>query len=155
GELVDEVITEALGHLRKKKEDHEIVVHQENDLFMAKMDTKLIIQVFINLIDNAIKYTPPGTTIQIRTKKRKDMIVIEVIDNGQGIKDEEKTKLFDMFFTMGQSVADGRRGMGLGLALCKSIIEAHGGEISVHDNKPRGTIFRFTLKAEEVHLDEG
>ena len=152
-ELLDDVIAEALQHLSKKKTDHKIIVNQENDLFMVKMDTKLIVQVFINLIDNALKYTAPGTTIQIRTRKRREWIVVEVIDNGKGIKDEEKAKLFDMFYTSGQAVADGRRGMGLGLALCKSIIEAHNGQISVHDNKPSGTIFRFTLKQEEVQID--
>ena len=59
-----------------------------------------------------------------------------------------------MFYTVNSPVADGRRGMGLGLALCKSIINAHGGQISVYDNKPSGTVFRFTLNAEEVNVKE-
>lgn len=154
GELLDEVIGEALRHISRNQKEHEIIVHEEDELLMAKMDAKLIIQVFINLIDNSIKYTPSGTSIHIRTQKRYDKIVVEVIDNGPGIKEEDKAKIFDMFYTVDQSIVDGRRGMGLGLALCKSIIEAHGGQISVHDNKPSGTIFRFTLKAEEVKLND-
>ena len=66
----------------------------------------------------------------------------------------QKEKLFDMFYTVDNHIADGRRGMGLGLALCKSIITAHGGQISVRNNHPNGTVFRFTLKAEEVTIHD-
>ena len=69
-----------------------------------------------------------------------------------GITDEAKSKLFDMFYSAKTNAADGKRGMGLGLALCKSIINAHGGELTVADNKPQGTIFQFNLKVEEVRL---
>ena len=151
-ELLDDVITEALKHINRKGSLHNITVHQEDDLFMAKMDAKLMIQVIINLVDNAIKYTQEGSEIRISTKKRKDEIVVEVADNGTGIPSEQKEKLFDMFYTVNSPIVDGRRGMGLGLALCKSIINAHGGKINIYDNVPTGTIFRFTLKAEEVKL---
>lgn len=152
-ELIGDVIQEALKHINRKSVEHHISVEEEDDLLIARMDAKLIMQVIINLVDNAIKYTESGTEIQISTKKRNEEIIIEVADNGSGIKDTQKEKLFDMFFTVNNSIADGRRGMGLGLALCKSIINAHGGQISVHDNKPNGTILRFTLKAEKVKLE--
>ncbi len=151
-ELLEDVISEALKHINRNSIEHRIRVEEEDDLLVAKMDAKLIMQVIINLVDNAIKYTEKGSEICIFTKKRKSEIIVEVADNGSGIADEQKEKLFDMFYTVNNSVADGRRGMGLGLALCKSIINAHGGEISVHDNIPKGTMFRFTLKAEEVIL---
>lgn len=151
-ELLDDVITEALKHINRKSIEHHICVNQEDDLLVAKMDVKLIMQVIINLVDNAIKYTEPGSEIQISTKKRKNEVIIEVADNGIGIADEQKDKIFEMFYYGNNAVADGRRGMGLGLALCKSIVLAHGGKISVHDNIPNGTVFRFTLKAEEVNL---
>ena len=61
--------------------------------------------------------------------------------------------LFDMFYTAGIGKADSRRGLGLGLSLCQSIVEAHGGEISVENNEPHGAIFSFTLPLEEVNLD--
>jgi two-component system sensor histidine kinase KdpD len=79
--------------------------------------------------------------------------VIAVADNGIGIADDQKEKLFDMFYTVNNSIADGRRGMGLGLALCKSIVHAHGGNITVSNNTPCGSIFQFTLKAEEVAIN--
>jgi len=153
-ELLDDVISEALRHINRKSINHNIVVEEEDEFLMAKMDAKLMMQVIINLVDNAIKYTDEGSKIQITTKKRKHRIIIEVADNGNGIEDEQKEKLFDMFYTVNNTIADGRRGMGLGLALCKSIVNAHGGHISVYDNKPSGTVFRFTLEAEEVIVKE-
>lgn len=151
-ELIEDIIAEALKHINRKSVEHHIVVREE-ELLIAKVDAKLIMQVIINLVDNAIKYTKPGSEIIISSKRRKDEIIIEVTDNGEGIVKEQKEKLFDMFYTVNNSIADGRRGMGLGLALCKSIVNAHGGKISVYDNTPRGTVFRFTLKAEEVKLE--
>ena len=123
-------------------------------MLVAKIDAKLIMQVIINLVDNAIKYTGQGSEIYVKTKKRKDKVIVEVADNGNGISDEQKEKLFDMFYTVDNNIADGRRGMGLGLALCRSIIIAHGGEIDVRNNKPSGTVFRFTLKSEEVPMND-
>ena len=151
-ELIGDVISEALRHVNRKSAEHEIRVEEEDDMLVARMDARLIMQVIINLVDNAIAYTEPGSLIQINTRRRKDWVIVEVADTGMGIADEQKKKLFDMFYTIDSSVADGRRGMGLGLALCKSIIQAHGGEITVHDNEPAGTVFRFTLPAEEVIL---
>lgn len=153
-ELIDEIITEALRRVNRKQKEHIITVLQEDDLLMGKVDTGLMIQVLINLIDNAIKYTPSGSTIQIATMKKGQDVVIEVRDNGPGILDEDKVKLFDMFYMVKYQVADGRRGMGLGLNLCQSIIQAHGGQISVHDNVGGGTIIRFTVKAVEVTVNE-
>ena len=70
-----------------------------------------------------------------------------------GVPDEDKPKIFDMFYTGDQSVSDGRRSLGFGLALCKTIVKAHGGEISVSDNIPHGAVFTFSLPAEEVSLN--
>jgi two-component system sensor histidine kinase KdpD len=151
-ELLDDVITEALKHINRKSIEHQIIMDKEEDMLVAKMDANLIMQVIINLVDNAIKYTEKGSQIKISAKKRNSEIIVEVADNGKGIADEQKEKLFDMFYSLDNMTADGRRGMGLGLTLCKSIVNAHGGKISVHDNIPNGTVFRFTLKAEEVNL---
>ncbi len=126
----------------------------EDDLLMAKMDSGLIIQVIINIINNAIKYTPKDSIITITSKRKNNMAVIEISDNGKGINEESKEKLFDMFFTDNNKFGDGRRGLGLGLALCKSIIDAHEGCIYVRDNKPNGAIFGFTLHIEEVKINE-
>ncbi|MEG1847713.1 MAG: sensor histidine kinase KdpD [Lachnospiraceae bacterium] len=153
-ELIDEVITEALLHINRKSIEHTIVVEQSNEFIMANMDARLIVQVIINMVDNAIKYTPEHSKITIRVEKAETMVIVEIADNGGGIPEEAKAKIFDMFYTLTSKIADSRRSLGLGLALCKSIITAHGGEISVLDNQPHGTIFRFTLPAKEVVLHE-
>ena len=153
-ELADEVVTEALRHVNRLSVEHHITVNHQDDLLLAKMDAKLIVQVIINLVDNAIKYTPQGSEIQISTFREENWAVISVADNGSGIPDENKKQIFDMFYTGSNRVVDSRRSLGLGLSLCKSIINAHGGSISVSDNVPHGTVFTFTLPAEEVQLHE-
>lgn len=153
-ELLDDVINEAMHHLDRKSGEHRITVKQDDEFLMAKMDTRLIVQVFINIIDNAIKYTPPGSEIKVHVFQKDGFVWTEIADNGKGVADEEKDKLFQMFYTAENQKGDGRRGLGLGLALCKSIINAHGGEIGVRDNKPRGSVFYFTLPAEEVVIHE-
>ncbi len=153
-ELIEEVVTEALNHVNRKKLDHSIVVHETEGFILAKMDARLIVQVIINIVDNAIKYTPNGSTITITASKADGLAWVEVADDGPGIPDEAKPKVFDMFYAGSNRIADNRRSLGLGLALCKSIVNAHGGEISVADNRPHGTIFRFSLPLEEVVLHE-
>ena len=153
-ELVDEVITEALKHAGLNRTGRKIKVEEEDDLILAKMDARLIVQVLINLIGNAVKYTPRGTDITIRVKKRTGQVVVSVCDLGPGIPDDRKERVFDMFYTGSNQAADSRRSLGLGLGLCRSIIHAHGGEIWVSDNVPYGAIFTFTLPAEEVDLNE-
>ncbi len=152
-ELIDEVIGEALSHVNRKAAEHEIHVETE-ELCLAKMDAKLMVQVLINMIDNAVKYTPQGSGIWIRAWKEEPFIKVSVADDGPGIPKEDQAHVFDMFYSGANRVADSRRSLGLGLALCKSIITLHGGEITVADRVPHGTEFTFTLPAEEVRLYE-
>ena len=112
--------------------------------------------MIINLVDNAIKYTPVGSVIEIHTDQKEQWVTVSVSDNGPGIPDEQKPRIFDMFYSGANKVVDSRRSLGLGLSLCKSIVTAHGGTISVSDNQPNGTVFTFTftLPAGEVELHE-
>ncbi len=153
-ELVGDVIAEALKHIHTKSEKQKIIVIQPDDLLLAKMDARLIVQVLINLLDNAIKYTPPDSQITITAKRSGNMVCISVADNGNGIANEQKSRVFDMFYTGANKIADCRRSIGLGLSLCKSIINAHGGEITITDNVPHGAIFTFTLHVGEVEIYE-
>lgn len=154
GELIEDVIAEALQHVSRNKEGHRIQTEVEDDLLMARMDSRLIVQVLINLIDNAVKYTQDGSHIRISAKREDQMVRVEVADDGPGIPDEAKARLFEMFFTAEISRGDSRRGLGLGLSLCKSIVHAHDGSIGVQDNWPKGTVFYFTLPAAEVNVFE-
>lgn len=156
-ELVDEVIREALKHTGQSRTGRTIKVEEEDELILAKMDARLIVQVLINLIGNAVKYTPQGTDITVRVKKEKtenSQVIISVCDLGDGIPDDRKERVFDMFYTGSDQVADSRRSLGLGLGLCRSIINAHGGKIWISDNVPHGAVVTFTLPAEEVALNE-
>ena len=153
-ELMDEVIEEALRHVNQNKNTHPITVLPSQELLFARMDAKLIIQVIINLVNNAIIHTPPGTKILITTKRDGDMISVSIADTGPGIPDELKPRVFDMFFTGRHKVADYHRSLGLGLYLCHSIIDAHKGTITLTDNKPHGAIFTFCLPSGEVTIHE-
>ena len=153
-ELIDDIIDEALKHINKNKIKHSIIVKRFTDLLLVNVDVRLVIQVFINLIDNAIKYTPEGSTIIISVTKNESKVIINVIDNGPGIKDMDKNRIFEMFYIGDNIIVDGRKSLGLGLSLCKSIINAHGCEIKVSDNKPTGTIFTFDLPIKEVTIHE-
>ncbi|WP_352400987.1 DUF4118 domain-containing protein [Anaerotignum sp.] len=153
-ELMDEVITEAMRHIDRKKSEHIITVEECEEMLLAKMDARLIIQVMINLLNNAIKYTDPGSKIKIGMKRVGDRIQVSVADNGRGIPDSLKESLFEMFYTASRTISDSRRGLGLGLPLCRSIISSHGGTITVTDNVPHGSVFTFTLQAEEVPFHE-
>ncbi len=152
--LADEIISEALQHISRKKEEHTITVSHADELLLARCDARLIVQVVINLVDNAIKYTPKGSHIRISTEREKGFALFRVADDGPGIPEREKGQVFQMFYTGADSVADSRRSLGLGLSLCKSIVTAHGGKIGISDNVPTGAVFTFTIPAGEVTLHE-
>ena len=153
-ELVSDVIDEAVRRTEKNASEHKFTVKESDGILLARMDARLIVQVLINLIDNAIKYTPSGSEIEISAVEKDNEFAITVADNGHGIAAEIKPRVFDMFYTGAEKIADSRRSLGLGLALCKSIVNAHGGEITVTDNKPHGAVFSFTLPKEEVEISE-
>lgn len=153
-EMLEDIILEALKHVNRKSSEYDIKVMMENEMQLVKVDSRLILQVIINIVDNAVKYTPAGSKIEIRTVKIGNQVRVEIADNGFGISEKNKEHIFDMFYTANEKIADSRRSLGFGLALCKSIIHAHGGKIDVLDNKPQGSVFRFTLEAEEVRIHE-
>ncbi len=150
-ELVGEVIADAMTHIDRSSAQHKVMTLIADDYLMAYMDARLIEQVLINLVNNAVKYTPAGSTICVSAESSGGSVLVSVSDNGPGIADESKGKIFDMFYTEAR-IGDSRRGLGLGLALCKSIVTAHGGEISVSDAEPHGAVFTFSLP--EVKTDE-
>ena len=152
-QLLDEVISESLRHISRKHDDYKIVADCE-ELVLARMDVRLIIQVLVNLIDNAIKYTPSGSVICIRGIKKDGKAQISVEDDGPGIPEEMKPHIFEMFYTGKTTVMDSHRSLGLGLALCHSIIEAHNGTLILTDHDPHGCNFIFTLPLSEVTLNE-
>ena len=109
------------------------------------MDGQLIIQVLVNLLDNAAKHTKEGCTIRLSVYQRGQRAVFEVADDGGGIAPELMDRLFESFVTGQSNRYDAHRGVGLGLSICASIVRAHGGEITAENNQAGGATFRFTL----------
>ncbi len=112
---------------------------------IAPADSDRLEQVLTNLVDNALKYTPPGGRVEVRASDDNGEILVEVVDNGRGIPPEDLPHVFERFYRADRSRTRGSGGTGLGLAIAKHIIEAHGGRISVHSRLGEGTTFVFTL----------
>ena len=153
-QVVDDIISEALRHIDRRSAEHHITMNCGEIPLLVRVDTGLIMQVLINLVNNAIKYTPAGSTIQITAIQRGNVAEICVSDNGTGIPDELKERVFEMFFTGSNPTSDSRRSLGLGLSLCQAIVHAHHGKMTLKDNLPHGCIFSFTVALSEVNLNE-
>ena len=147
-ELLEDIIAEAVQITSRRSAHHDLRAEMPESLLMANMDARLMVQVLVNLLDNAVKHTPEGTAIRIRARADGPWVRLEVADNGPGISKAEQNRIFDMFHSAAIKKGDGRRGLGLGLALCRSIVQAHGGSIEVFDNKPHGAVFSMTLPRE-------
>ena len=153
-QVVDDIVSESLRHIDRRSAEHHITVDCGDEPLLVRVDAGLIMQVLINLVNNAVKYTPAGSNIRITAIPRDNMAEICVSDNGPGIPDELKEHVFEMFFTGGNPIGDSRRSLGLGLTLCQAIIHAHNGEMTLKDNSPHGCIFSFTVPLSEVNLNE-
>src|SRR6185369_11387508 len=114
------------------------------DLLVA-VDALLIERVLVNLLDNAVKYTPPGACIWISAGAAPGAVEFEVADDGPGLPPGQEEKVFEKFFRV---ASQQRRGFGLGLAICRAIVTAHGGHIEAQNRAGGGVGFRFTLPLE-------
>ena len=110
------------------------------------MDVERIVEVLVHLLDNAAKYSPPGTVIQITAERRNDGVVTSVADHGPGIDDLDQEMIFEKFFR-GRNQRASIQGTGMGLAIAKAIVELHGGSIGVTSQLGRGSLFYFSLPA--------
>jgi two-component system sensor histidine kinase KdpD len=143
---LDEVVGTALARVEPRLGSHRITINLPPSLPLIRIDGVLIEQVLVNLLENAAKYAPPQTAIELTASVRNDAILVEVADRGPGIPSGEETRIFDKFYRI-----DPQRegGVGLGLTICRGIIEAHGGRIWADARPGGGSIFRFTLMLEE------
>jgi two-component system sensor histidine kinase KdpD len=127
----------------RKLGNRPIYMNIPNDLPLIPFDTILIQEVLINLLDNAIKFTPKDTPIEFHVTFDQAQVIVSVVDHGPGIMPDEMDKLFDKFYR-GRLLTK-ERGLGLGLAICYTIIHAHGGEIGVQNAEDGGAIFFFSM----------
>jgi two-component system sensor histidine kinase KdpD len=143
---IEEVIGAALSRLGKRLSGRRINTRIPLDLPLVPMDDVLVEQVLVNLLDNALKYTPPGSPISINAVATDRACSVEVADRGPGLPSGEEDKVFEKFYR-GQPT--GSRGAGLGLAICQGIVRAHGGRIWAHNLPEGGVAFFFTLPIAE------
>ena len=142
---IEEIVGAVLNRMSDKLRDHPASAKIPADLPLVPFDPLLIEQVLMNLLENALKYTPSGTRIDITAGIDNHKVIVEVSDRGPGIRPGEEDRIFEKF-VRGSSSAGG---MGLGLTICKAIITAHGGRIWAENRPDGGAIFRFILPIEE------
>lgn len=146
-EAVEEVIGSAVYHVTKNNQ-RKIEVHVPDDVLMVPMDAKLIQQVIINLLDNAMKHTPKDKSIYVDAYEKDQEAYIVVEDYGKVFENQNPKEIFEMFYTNnGSNSSDGSKGVGLGLTICKAIVEAHSGEIQAENcSEHQGARFIVKLK---------
>src|SRR5215204_6384047 len=137
---VEEIISNSLQRAGNLTVNHDIKVEVEENLPMLPVDSKAISEVVYNLIDNAVKYSPPDSTIEISVRRIGDRLLFSVEDEGSGIAAENREKVFQKFYRADRNA----KGFGMGLAIVRAIIEAHNGKIWTEDGK-KGSKFIFEL----------
>jgi len=148
--VVEEIVGSALGRTRRELHNHKVKINIPHDLPLVYLDGVLMEQAFVNLIENAAHYSPSGSQVDIDVKLKANNIEIRVADNGLGLKPGTESKVFEKFFRAHSNVGDSRRGVGLGLAICRAIIQAHGGRIMARNRPTDGAEFVITLPSERT-----
>lgn len=151
--VLEEIVGSALHRTRRELEFHPVTVRLPADLPLICVDGLLLEQVFVNLLENAVRYTPPGTTVTITAVHEGKWITISVADNGPGLVPGTEDRIFEKFYRACPA-ADSGRGSGLGLAICRAVVQAHGGKITAA-NRPGGGaefVVRLRLPDDTPHV---
>ncbi|MBS2009811.1 MAG: sensor histidine kinase KdpD, partial [Cyanobacteria bacterium SZAS TMP-1] len=146
---VEEVVGAALSLLEERLADWPVKTHVPEDLPYISVDEILIQQVLVNLLENAAKYSPSGSPIEIAAEATAEGVIVSVADRGPGVASEDKKRIFEMFYRGSFGEQTRATGAGLGLAICGGIIEAHGGRIWVEDRPEGGSVFKFLVPSVE------
>jgi two-component system sensor histidine kinase KdpD len=145
---LEEIVGSVLTRLRARLAGRELEVRLPRDLPLLKVDAVMIGQVLINLLENALKYTPQGTPLEISAEIAPAEVTVTVADRGPGIPAGLEERLFDKFYRAAPEGA--QSGVGLGLTICRAVVEAHGGRIWAGNRPGGGAVFRFTLLRDET-----
>ena len=149
-EAAEEVLFDAITTAKKRYPEQQIHALIPDDFLIAPMDPLLIKQVILNFLENSYYHARSTRPVECRLEGSEHVICIRVRDFGAGIPPEKLSSIFDAAPSAPTSAADTRKGMGIGLSICKAIVSAHGGEIGVR-NHPDGAEFYFTLPKEDIH----
>lgn len=153
-ELMDDIVEEALRHVNPAVREHDLKVVACDEPALVNVDARLMVQLVVNLVNNAITYTPAGSHIMISISVDDGRVACSVADDGPGIAPEDRERIFESFYTANHGLADSHRSVGLGLSLCRSIALAHGGSIEVAAADPHGSVFTIELPAADVSFDK-
>jgi two-component system sensor histidine kinase KdpD len=140
---LEEVVGAALTRLEAQLRDHPLTTHLPADLPLVPLDSVLIEQVLINLLDNTLKYTPPGSPITLTAWATADAVTVEVADQGPGLPPGEEQRIFDKFYRVQRPAQPS--GTGLGLTISRGLVEVHGGQMWAENRPGGGLVVRFTL----------
>lgn len=151
-EVLEEVLSESVSKFRKRLPQVEVQISIPDDFVMIPMDATLIEQVIINLLENAVYHSQSMKPIRLSVSVNAKEAVFSVKDFGVGISEELLSTIFDGYASTPNPSGDGHKGMGIGLSICKTIINAHGGQISAH-NHGEGAEFIFSLPLEEEYYE--
>lgn len=143
---VDELLGSAIGRLQRYQPATRLEVHVAPTAGVIWVHPALIEQALFNVLENAARFSPPGQAIVVDARRVEgDRLRFEVRDRGPGIPEEERARIFDMFYSVSRGDRSGRKGTGLGLAICRGMVGAHGGDVEALPNPGGGTILRITL----------
>ncbi len=145
-----EVIGSAIARIEKKLKGRSLNTQIPSDLPLVPMDGLLIEQVLVNLLDNALKYTPKDSPIDVSARIENQKLVVQVEDRGPGVPEDDLPKLFDKFYRGPQR--EKKSGAGLGLSICKGFVEIHGGNIQAENRPGGGMSFRFLIPLESDQI---
>jgi two-component system sensor histidine kinase KdpD len=140
--VLEEVIGSALAQLDPQLHDHPVSISLPTDLPLVQMDALLMERVVINLLENSMKYTSPGTPLEISGRIQDRELLVAIADRGPGVPAGQEERIFEKFYQVSPGSA---RGAGLGLTICRSIVEAHGGRIWAANRPDGGAVFSFTI----------
>jgi two-component system sensor histidine kinase KdpD len=149
---LEEVVGSALGLLERRLAGREVALGLPADLPLVRIDAVLVERVLVNLLDNALKYTPAGSPLELSARGAGAWVEVSLADRGPGLPPLEPEQLFGGALQGGVTsgpAADASRGTGLGLSICKALVEAHGGAIRAAPRPGGGSVFSFTLPAAE------
>lgn len=151
-EVVEDLVYEAERHIQGLREHRRFRDSLPDELITADVDARMIVQVLVNLLDNAVKNTEEGGNIRLGVTYQNGKAFFVVEDDGKGIEPGCEEMIFNEFVSMGEKGPDQKRGIGLGLAICREVVEAHGGKIWAENRLEGGARFTFWLKAEAAGI---
>ncbi|MBY0552408.1 MAG: HAMP domain-containing histidine kinase [Candidatus Obscuribacterales bacterium] len=144
--FIDNIVLQSINAVKGMADQRGITIKQDfEEGLEVRCDADRIVQVLVNLLSNALKYAPKESTVIVRASEQNAVVKVEVVDQGAGISEVDKARVFEKFEQLDQSHDTRKQGKGLGLSICKTLVEKHGGTIGVESAPGKGATFWFTL----------